>query len=126
MAEKEVAVLSTCIMVKEPGDICPCSLEGVLSVVGRKWAILAIGTLGNHGRLRFGSLLRKLPGVSPKTLTARLRELEEAGLVGRETFREIPPRVEYFLTEDGERMRESMLPLMRWAAERDHRSPSAR
>ncbi|MDJ0270507.1 MAG: helix-turn-helix transcriptional regulator [Aigarchaeota archaeon] len=111
-----------CSMVKKPGDLCPCSLEGVMSIIGKKWSILIIGTLGNHRRLRYNELQEKLGKISPKTLTARLKELESIGLVGRQSFNEIPPRVEYFLTEEGEKLFNSLLPLIRWAIERDHRS----
>jgi DNA-binding HxlR family transcriptional regulator len=86
-------------------------------VLGKKWSILIVGTLGNHGRLRFNDLMRKLGGVSPKSLTERLRELEREGLVARISLSGRPPRVEYRLTAEGR----TMLPMMRWALRRDHR-----
>lgn len=108
-------------MAKEPGDICPCSLEGVVQVLGKKWSILVVGTLGNHGRLRFNDLARKLGGVSPKSLTERLRELEREGAVARSVVQRRPAKVEYRLTAEGREMWRAMLPMMRWAIKRDHR-----
>lgn len=121
MAPQELTVLPFCPMAKEPGDICPCSLEGVVQVLGKKWSILVVGTLGNHGRLRFNDLARKLGGVSPKSLTERLRELEREGVVERVAFQERPAKVEYRLTSEGREMWRAMLPMMRWAIRRDHR-----
>lgn len=60
--------------------------------------------------------MRELPGISPKALTDRLRELEKTGLIKREMFPEIPPRVEYSLTDDGLDLRNLIKPLMEWAA----------
>lgn len=117
----DLPVLPACEMAKEPGDICPCSLEGVVQVLGKKWSILVIGTLGNHGRLGFNDLARKLGGVSPKSLTERLRDLEGEGLVARTEIRQRPPKVEYRLTAEGREMWRAMLPMMRWALRRDHR-----
>ncbi len=59
--------------------------------------------------------MKNLIGISPKTLTDRLKEQERAGLLKREFFAEIPPRVEYSLTKDGIEVRDAMLPLMEWA-----------
>lgn len=59
--------------------------------------------------------MKELKGISPKTLSDRLRELTEAGLINKQIFAEIPPRVEYTLTQDGIEVRDAMLPLMEWA-----------
>lgn len=59
--------------------------------------------------------MKLLTGISPKTLADRLKEQEKAGLVKREAYAEIPPRVEYCLTQDGIEVRNAMLPLMEWA-----------
>jgi DNA-binding HxlR family transcriptional regulator len=74
-----------------------------------------IGTISNHGKLRFNELMNNIIGISPKTLADRLKELEKAGLVKRDAFAEIPPRVEYSLTQDGMEVRDAMIPLMEWA-----------
>jgi len=59
--------------------------------------------------------MKELTGISPKTLADRLKELTEAGLIRKAIFPEIPPRVEYSLTQDGIEVRDAMLPLMEWA-----------
>jgi len=70
-------------------------------VVCGKWTLLVIRDLA-EGRSRFCELERSLEGISPRTLSLRLRALEEEGIVTRNTFPEVPPRVEYALTEKGE------------------------
>ena len=109
-----------CKMISEPGDICPHSLEGILTLIGKSWNILILGTLGNHLRLRFNELLDKLGRISPKTLTSRLRELELSNLINRQAYAEIPPRVEYSLTEKGKELFSYLIPIMKWAQSLDH------
>jgi len=99
--------------------LCVCPLGGILMTISKKWALLIINKLGVTGRLRFNDLMSELEGVSPKTLSDTLKELQKDGLIGRETFSEIPPRVEYFLTDDGITLRTAIVPLLRWASERD-------
>ena len=77
--------------------------------------MLIIGTISNFTKLRFNELLKNIHGISPKTLSDRLKELNEAGLLKREYFPEIPPKVEYSLTQDGVEVRDAMIPLMEWA-----------
>lgn len=62
---------------------------------------------------------KKLDGISPKTLADRLKELEDANIIKREAFAEIPPRVEYSLTKEGIELRNAVIPLMEWASLRD-------
>ncbi|MEL6381035.1 MAG: helix-turn-helix domain-containing protein [Cyanobacteria bacterium J06626_18] len=77
-----------------------CPIQYVLEIVGSKWAILILRELFVGSR-RTHEFLEALPGISTKTLTARLRELERYGLVTRKVYAEVPPRVEYSLTEKG-------------------------
>ena len=100
-------------------EVCLCPVEGILGVVSKKWAPQVIATIGNRNRIRFNEILKKLDGINPKTLSDRLKELERSGLVVREVFAEVPPRVEYSLTEDGIEVRASMVPLMEWASRRN-------
>ncbi|MCQ8894711.1 MAG: helix-turn-helix transcriptional regulator [Methanolinea sp.] len=88
----------------DTGTVCICGLGGIISTISKKWALLIINRLGLKGRLRFSDLMDELAGISPKTLSDTLKELQEENLVGRESFPEVPPRVEYFLTEEGERV----------------------
>jgi DNA-binding HxlR family transcriptional regulator len=108
-----------CGMTRGGAGICPCPLEGVIEIIGKKWTLSIVATIGNHGRLRFGELQEKLVGISPRTLANRLKELESMGLIEREAYAEIPPRVEYSLTERGKELREGAIPLMEWASVRD-------
>ena len=97
-------------------DICLCPLQGIIDTISKKWALLIIATIGNHSKLRYNELKEKLGEISPKTLADRLKELEGEGLIIRKAFAEIPPRVEYSLTDRGEELRRAMMPLMEWAS----------
>jgi len=77
---------------------CPVALTA--KIISGKWTLLIIRDLAS-GVKRFNQLERSLHGISPKTLSERLRSLEEEGIVYRQTFAEVPPRVEYSLTEKG-------------------------
>ena len=106
-------------MEEETGRICLCPLEGVIDTISKKWALLIINVLGNDRRLRFNGLMLRLEGISPKTLTDTLLRLQAEGLINREAFAEIPPRVEYSLTEDGDELLTAIRPLLQWAANRE-------
>ena len=84
-----------------------CPVCATAEIVCGKWTILVIRDLA-HGHTRFCELERSLAGISPRTLSLRLRALEEEGIVERHTFPEVPPRVEYSLTEKGR----ALLPLI--------------
>jgi DNA-binding HxlR family transcriptional regulator len=99
-------------------DFCLCPVTGVIETLSKKWALLIIGMIGNHEILRYNEIMKKLDGIGPKTLSDRLKELEKEGLIKREFFSEIPPRVEYSLTDDGMDLRNAILPLMKWVATR--------
>ncbi len=77
-----------------------CPVCRTAAIVCGKWTLLVIRDLA-EGRSRFCELERSLQGISPRTLSLRLRALEEEGVVERQTFPEVPPRVEYALTEKG-------------------------
>lgn len=84
-----------------------CPVCRTAEIVCGKWTILLVRDLA-EGRTRFCELERSLAGISPRTLSLRLRALEEEGIVERHTFPEVPPRVEYALTEKGR----ALLPLV--------------
>jgi len=98
---------------------CFCPLECFMGVISKKWAVLIINAIGVYGRLRFNRIMEHLYGISPRTLSDRLKELQAEGLIEREFFAEIPPRVEYSLTKDGVELRESIIPLLEWVVRRD-------
>lgn len=93
------ASIATTAMSAESNSRCPVCRTA--DVVCGKWTLLVIRDLA-EGRSRFCELERSLEGISPRTLSLRLRALEEEGIVARHTFPEVPPRVEYALTEKGE------------------------
>jgi DNA-binding HxlR family transcriptional regulator len=84
-----------------------CPVCRTADIVCGKWTLLLVRDL-SEGRSRFCELERSLNGISPRTLSLRLRALEEEGIVERQTFAEVPPRVEYALTEKGE----ALLPII--------------
>lgn len=94
-----------------------CPIRNVLSRVGDKWSMLVLFTLENNSSQRFKELQRNIPDISQKMLTATLKMLEGDGLVCREAFPEIPPRVEYSLTEKGESLLPLIDNLLSWASE---------
>ncbi|TFZ65952.1 transcriptional regulator [Hymenobacter sp. UV11] len=77
-----------------------CSMTRTMGVLGGKWKLILISHLGLR-RVRFGQLAQRVPLISRKVLTEQLKELEDDGVVRREAFAELPPRVEYSLTERG-------------------------
>ena len=98
--------------------VCYCPLKGIIDVIGKKWALLIINAIGNYDSLRFNKLMEELHGISPKTLADTLKQLHEEELIKRESFAEIPPRVQYSLTRDGKGLREAVIPILKWAATR--------
>src|SRR5438045_4050055 len=81
-------------------DACPPQMHRAMNLIGDMWTLMIVYTLLS-GQKRFGELLEAMGNVSPKTVSQRLKMLEEQGFVERHAFAEIPPRVEYHLTEKG-------------------------
>ena len=81
-------------------DLPPCPVETALTLMGDRWKVLIVRDLLT-GTKRFGELKKSLNGISQKVLTQHLRIMEENGLVNRKVFAEVPPKVEYSLTELG-------------------------
>ncbi|MCM0678362.1 helix-turn-helix transcriptional regulator [Micromonospora phytophila] len=98
-----------------------CGIDAAMDVVAGKWKSLILWELHNHGTRRFAELRRGLPGVSEKMLIQHLREMEEDGLVHREVHREVPPKVEYSLTEHGVSLNAALASLGKWGTERIRR-----
>src|SRR3989304_2234679 len=85
-------------MPGECNHLCFCPIKGIIDIIGKKWSLLVINALRNQGKLRFNDLMKQLGGISPKTLSDTLKELQVEKLIQRESFAEIPPRVEYALS----------------------------
>jgi DNA-binding HxlR family transcriptional regulator len=96
---------------------CYCPLDGVIDTVAKKYSMQVIALLGANGPTRFGHIEDTLGVTSSSTLTERLEELARADLIERRSFDEIPPRVEYSLTQRGRELEERIHPLLEWAAE---------
>jgi DNA-binding HxlR family transcriptional regulator len=107
-------------MPDECNHLCFCPIEGVIDIISKKWALLIINALCNRGKLRFNDLMKELGGISPKTLSDTLKELLVEKLITRQSFAEIPPRVEYSLTKDGIELGKAIMPLIKWAALREN------
>ena len=98
--------------------LCPdCPVRNVLSRVGDKWSMLVLFTLEGQPSIRFKELQRSIPDISQKILTATLKMLEADGLINREAFPEVPPRVEYSLTEKGKSLLPLIDALLSWATD---------
>lgn len=95
-----------------------CPLQGVIDIISKKWALLAINEIGNHKCIRFNELRRELRGITAKSLTNALTDLESSGLVIRKSFDEKLPRTEYSLADDGTKLYHMVIPLLQWAASR--------
>lgn len=90
-----------------------CPVETTLMLIGDKWKVLILRDL-MHGTKRFGELKKSIGSVSQKVLTAQLRDMEEKGLVNRKVYAEVPPRVEYTLTELGYSLKPILDAMREW------------
>ncbi|MEI2317172.1 winged helix-turn-helix transcriptional regulator [Bacillus paramobilis] len=91
-----------------------CPVEAMVEVIGGKWKGVILYHLLD-GTKRFNELKRLKPNITQRMLTLQLRELEADGIIHREVYREVPPKVEYSLTELGETLRPMILLMMEWA-----------
>jgi DNA-binding HxlR family transcriptional regulator len=91
------------------------SIESVLGLISSKWRISLVCILSEEGTIRFNELKRRLPGISQRVLTAQLRAMEEVGLVERKTYGEVPPRVEYTITESGQALESIIVAVYDWS-----------
>lgn len=112
-------MLESQVIKAEEACNCPpcveCSIEKALEVLGGKWTFLILRDLFD-GKKRFGELRKSLEGVSPKTLSTRLKELEDKGIVTRTAYATIPPVVEYSLTEKGLSLKQIIKEMKHWGA----------
>lgn len=104
-----------CKLVLQALPACP--VETTLSLIGSKWQVLIIRDLVANGTMRFKELQRSIGKISQKVLTSNLRTMEAQGLVHREVFAEVPPRVEYSLTELGRSLKPVLDALQAWGEE---------
>ena len=94
-------------------ELPACPVETTLTLIGDKWKVLILRDL-MPGTKRFGELKKSVGNVSQKVLTAQLRTMEESGLVNRKVYAEVPPRVEYSLTELGKSLKPILDSMRSW------------
>ena len=97
-------------------ELPACPVETTLMIIGDKWKVLILRDLMN-GTKRFGELKKSIGSVSQKVLTAQLRDMEEKALLIRKVYAEVPPRVEYTLTETGYSLKPILDAMSRWGEE---------
>ena len=97
-------------------ELPACPVETTLMLIGNKWKVLILRDLMD-GTKRFGELKKSIGSVSQKVLTAQLRDMEEKGLVERKVYAEVPPRVEYTLTETGYSLKPILDAMFTWGKE---------
>lgn len=98
-------------------ELPECPVATTVQLIGNKWKILILRNLIYNGTQRFGDFLKTIPAISKKVLTDNLRALENDGLIDREVFAEVPPRVEYSLSELGKTLKPVLDALRDWGNE---------
>lgn len=94
-----------------------CAVEGAINLIDGKWKCVVLWHLLDEGTLRFNELRRRIPGVTQRMLTNQLRELEADGLINRKIYAQVPPKVEYSLTDMGRGLSPILEALRNWGAE---------
>lgn len=92
-----------------------CPIRDILSRLGDKWSLLVLVTLHANGTMRFNDIYKSIGDISQRMLTVTLRSLEADGIISRKIYAEVPPRVEYRLTESGEELMPHLEELVGWA-----------
>ncbi len=104
------------IATEEQG--CICLVSDLVQVIGKKYSLRLLMLIGNQAAIRFSEIRGAMEELSSSTLSIRLAELEQAGLIARREYSEIPPRVEYSLTAEGQELRKRLFSLSRFALRR--------
>ena len=94
-----------------------CPIRNILGRMSDKWSLLILDTLSQNGVMRYKELNHAIPDISQKMLSSTLKKLEEYRLVNRKMYGEIPPRVEYSLTDSGKELMPSVEMMIKWALE---------
>ena len=102
-------------------DLPACPVETTLMLIGDKWKVLILRDL-MEGTKRFGELKKSIGTVSQKVLTAQLRDMEDKGLLTRKVYAEVPPRVEYTLTETGYSLKQILDSMVSWGTDYQRRN----
>jgi DNA-binding HxlR family transcriptional regulator len=94
-----------------------CPIEHTVDLIGHKWKVLILRNLMNNGIQRFNELNKGIEGISQKMLTQQLRQMETDGLIRRKIYPEVPPKVEYSLTELGQTLKPVLDAMSHWGTE---------
>ena len=97
-------------------DECMCAATGLVQIIGRKYSMRLLTVIGESRSIRFNDLRVAMDEMSSSTLTIRLAELENAGLISRQTYSEAPPRVEYAVTKEGRKLRHSLFTFSKYSS----------
>lgn len=108
-------------MTSEPKQVCGHSIAYTLSVMGGKWKWLILGLLSESDVLRYGQLKKNIAGITHKMLSQQLKELEASFLINRKEYPQVPPKVEYSLTEQGK----TLIPILKLMGQWGHTHNSA-
>lgn len=111
--------------LKKYADTTHCPIRNIISRFSTKWGLLLLTMLGECRYLRFGEMERALPDISPKVLSSTLKQLEADGLISRRAYPDVPPRVEYSITSEGDSLLPIIAELTQWAVARMEKRKSA-
>lgn len=98
---------------------CYCPIDGIIETISRKYAMQVVSLVGDQEPVRFKDLEARFTEASTATLSNRLEQLTEAGILTRRSYDEVPPRVEYRLTPAGRELQRRLQPLLAWASDRE-------
>lgn len=98
-------------------ELPECPVATTVQLIGNKWKLLILRNLIYNGTQRFGDFIKTIPAISKRVLTDNLRSLEDDGLIEREVFAEVPPRVEYSLSELGKSLKPILDAMFDWGTE---------
>lgn len=104
-------------------ELPECPVATTVQLIGNKWKLLIIRNLVYNGTQRFGDFLKSVPAISKKVLTDNLRALENDGLITREVFAEVPPRVEYSLSPIGQSLKPILDAMFDWGTDYKNKLP---
>lgn len=107
----------SCKVMKIRNKEYSCSVELTLDIIGGKWKTLILWHLGVDGTKRFSEVKKSLPGITQKMLTQQLRELEADGMISRKIYPQVPPKVEYTLTDEGKSLMPIVSSMCQWGKE---------
>ncbi len=106
------------VTMSEERNALFCPLQEVADVLDRKWSFQIVYEIGNHDKIRFNELQEELRHISPKTLSETLKKLENAHIISKKFFNQIPPKVEYSLIKDGQELYPIIVNLLKWSTSR--------